>query len=513
MIRSSIISAALFMMTLGVFSEAGQFRFIHYDDNLFVVENPYIHDGLTKKGVIWAFTTPYTGTAVMPLAWLSHMLDITIYGLRPGGHHMSNILIHSANTVLLFSVLRLMTSSLWQSAFIAALFSLHPLHVETAAWISERKGLLSAFFWLGTMLFYIYYVKRTSYLRYLPVLLCFIASLLSKPIAIMLPAALLLMDYWPLGRTIDRRIVIEKIPMFLLSAVAGAFTYQVQKGWNRDDFFNVVPFSERLGNAFVSYAMYLYHTFVPVSLSPIYVFSDTLNITQAVCSAAVVVAVTAASIVFIKRMPYFFVGWFWYLALLLPVSGLAQVGYQSMADRYTYLPLIGVFTAVTAAISEKTRGIYRREVILSIGAAAILIACAIVSHRQAAYWRNDISLFGRAADATHDNFIAYYNLGSAYLNTGNEDEALAYYKKSIAIKPAYEKPYVSVGFVLLHKDMAHEASLYFTKAAALDPHDPAPVYGMGLTLMRSGRAEVAQDYFNKALSIDPNFAPAKELVN
>ncbi|MBF0458999.1 MAG: tetratricopeptide repeat protein [Nitrospirae bacterium] len=510
-IRTIVISAALFLLTLGVFSQVRTFNFVNYDDNLYVTENPYVRNGLTKKGVLWAFMTAYTGNR-QPLTWLSHMLDITLYGFKPAGHHVTNILIHGANTVLLFILLNQMTKSPWRNAFVAALFSLHPIHVETAAWISERKGLLSAFFWFGAMLSYVYYVKRPSVRRYLPVLIFFVASLLSKPIAIMLPVVLLLIDYWPLNRKINKQIFIEKIPLFLLSGVLGLLTYQAQRDWNADDFFNVLPFTSRLANTFISYVMYLYNTLVPLSLSPIYVFSGTVNIAQAVLSGAVVLGISAASIILIKRAPYFFVGWFWYLSVLLPVAGLAQVGYQSMADRYTYLPLIGVFVIIATVIGEGTQSVPGRGVILSIGAAVILLACTYLSIRQTAYWRDDISLFQRASGATQNNFIAAFNLGAAYLNIGNEDEALANYRKAIAIKPAYERPYVGAGLILLHKNRAHEASLYFAKAAALDPGDPAPFYGMGLVSMSSGSREEALVYFRKALSVDPNFGPAKEFI-
>jgi tetratricopeptide (TPR) repeat protein len=446
------------------------------------------------------------------MAWLSHMLDITVYGFNPGGHHITNILIHGANTVLLFIVLNSMTGSPWGSAFIAALFSLHPLHVETAAWVSERKGLLSAFFWFGAMPFYVYYVRKPSVLRYLPVLFCFICALLSKPIAVMLPVVLLLVDYWPLGRKMSKYVLSEKIPLFLLSAIMGVLTYQAQRDWNTGEFFNVLPFTQRLANAVISYFTYLYNTIIPISLSPIYVFQESFGVFQAVVSAAVIIGISAASIISIKRVPYVFVGWFWYLAVLLPVAGLAQVGYQSMADRYTYLPLIGVFAAITAAAGEGTRNMARRKVILSVAAAVILTASAYLSIRQTAYWRDDISLFNRAAIVTRNNFIAYFNLGSAYLNIGMEDEALRCYKESIAIKPAYEKAYVSAGFVLLRKNMAREASLYFAKASELDPGDPVSFYGMGLVSMSRGSREEALVYFRKALSVDPNFAPAKEFV-
>ncbi|MBF0487562.1 MAG: hypothetical protein HQK98_05315 [Nitrospirae bacterium] len=509
--RAVAVSAALLIMALGVFSEVRTLQFVNYDDNLYVTENPYVRDGLTKKGVLWAFTTAYTGNR-QPITWLSHMLDITIYGLNPTGHHITNILIHGANTVLLFILLNLMTGSLWRSAFVAALFCVHPLHVETAAWISERKGLLSAFFWLSAMLFYVSYVKKPSVLRYLPVLFCFIASLLSKPIAVMLPVALLLFDYWPLGRKISRQIVIEKIPFFLLSAIMGVLTYQAQRDWNVEEFFNVLPFTQRLGNAFISYSMYVYNTVLPLSLSPIYVYHDTINISQAVLCAAVVISVSAASVVFIKRTPYFFVGWFWFLSVLLPVAGFAQVGYQSMADRYSYLPLIGLFIVIATAAGQWAVGGARRGVILCIAAVAILTAFSYISVRQTAYWRDDISLFKRAANVTPSNFIALFNLGSAYLSRGNEDDALANYNKSIAIKPSYEKPYVSAGFIMLHKNRPSEASLYFAKATDLDPGDPVPVYGTGLVLVGMGRRDDALVYFRKALSIDPNFGPAKEYI-
>ncbi|MEO5359692.1 MAG: tetratricopeptide repeat protein [Nitrospirota bacterium] len=511
MARSVVISAALFLMTLAVFSQVRIFNFVNYDDNLFITENPYVRDGLTRKSVTWAFTTPYTGTAVMPLAWLSHMLDITLYGLKPAGHHMTNVLIHAANTVLVFIVLDLMTGLPWRSAFVAALFSVHPLHVEAVAWVSERKGLLSAFFWLSTMWCYVYYVKKPSVWKYLSVIVCFSASLLSKPIAIVLPVVLALIDYWPLKRKINRQIFMEKTPLFLLSVVAGIFTYRVQRAWNVDEFFNVLPFTERLSNAFISYVMYLYKTLVPLSLSPIYIVHDTVNMTHGILAAVFITVVSAASIILIKRSPYFFVGWFWYLTVLMPVAGLAQVGYQAMADRYAYLPLIGIFIIISQAVGDGLQKAAGRVVILSISV-AILTACTYLSIRQTAHWRDDISLFSRAASVTQDNFIAYFNLGSAYLAKGNEDEALSNYKKSIAIKPSFEKPYVNAGFILLNRNKAHEASLYFAKASELDPGNPASYHGMGLALMSAGRREEALNYFRKALAVDPNFGPAKEYV-
>ncbi|MBF0319349.1 MAG: tetratricopeptide repeat protein [Nitrospirae bacterium] len=512
MTRAIVISAALFLLTLGVFSQVRTFDFVNYDDNIFITQNPYVQEGLTKKGVLWAFTTPYTGTAVMPLAWLSHMLDITLYGLSPGGHHITNLLIHALNTVLLFMVLNLMTGAPWVSAFTAALLSVHPLQAEPVAWISERKGLLCAFFWLSTMLSYVYYARRPSVLRYLPVICCFIAALLAKPIAITLPVALLLVDYWPLNRKIDKNILIEKVLLFLLSGAIGLYTYQVQRAWNVDAFFNVIPLTQRVANVFISYVMYLYHTLVPLSLSPIYVFQDSFSALQGKLSFIAVICISAASIVLIRRMPYFFTGWFWYLVVLSPVAGLAQVGYQSMADRYMYLPLIGLSIAVATGASEGLKHLAARKIILSVGAAIILITSAYLTVRQTAFWRDDISLFNRAASVTKNNFIAYFNLGSAYLSLADYDQALRCYNKAIEIKPSYERAYVNAGFVLLNKNMPREASQYFARASELDPADPAAYFGLGQALIAVGSNAQAVEYFRKALAVDPNYAPAKEFV-
>jgi len=536
----------LLAVTLVVFWQTLGHEFINYDDDKYVTGNANVQAGLTRDSIAWAFTSTHASNW-HPLTWISHILDWQIYGKNPKGHHLTNLLLHTANVLLLFLALSRMTRKrqgrrgLWCSAFVAAAFAIHPLHVESVAWIAERKDVLSTFFWMLTMLSYAWYVERPGIGRYLPVLLSLTLGLLSKPMLVTLPFALLLLDYWPLGRFRAKdskagdaswagwKLLFEKLPLFALAVVSSVITYLVQQKGGAVALVEKLPVSERVANTFVSYVAYIIKMLWPRNLAVFYPHpAEGLPLWEAIGAAALLVIVSVVAIRYAQRRPYLAVGWFWYLGTLVPVIGIVQVGMQAMADRYTYVPLIGLFIAIAWGVPDllskkvdqpksaptnrgkpKTRPSAAEPVALQpIGllATAALAALAICSWRQASFWSDSQTLFQHAVGSAPYNYIAHNNLGITLLDQGDIDAAISQYYEAIKSKPDFALAHFNLGFALSQRGRDKEAISHFIQGLKVKPNDANANMFMGVLLSKEGKAAEAIRYYRKALAINPNNA-------
>jgi len=532
--RPSIICLLLSLVTFVVFWPVNDFKFVHYDDPKYITSNPYVQQGLTRASISWAFNIGYASNW-HPLTWLSHMLDVDLFGPGPAGPHRVNLLLHVANAVLLFLVLRGLTFAHWRSAFVAALFALHPLHVESVAWISERKDVLSTLFFLLTLWAYSRYaqwVARTqtvpSAIRspfYLLALLFFLLGLMSKPMLVTLPFVLLLLDYWPLGRmpglisqaakpwsvkfqlSTFLPLVREKIPFFALSAIVCIIAILAQKTNAMSSLTNL-PIETRVENAFVSYARYLGKMFWPADLTVLYPYPEQWPVVQVILAVVLVAGLCLAALWLGRKWPFVFTGWFWFLGTLLPVIGLVQVGIQSLADRYTYVPLIGIFIVLAwggGAILTQRR--CPRVMVGMIGL-LILGACAIRTANQLRYWQNTDSLFQHAIAVTKNNWVAYNILGSYRETKGHPEESIEYYRRALQINPDNVDILNSLGNVLVRQNQAAQAIAYFQAALRLAPDLPETHINLGVVLDELGKKDGAIKEYRKALRLAPDNALA-----
>ena len=495
---------------------------MNFDDGKYILENPHVRTGLTAEGFIWAFTSTYASNW-HPLTWLSHMLDVQLFELDPGPHHLVNVVFHAINTVLLFLLLLRMTGAYWQSVFIAALFALHPLHVESVAWVAERKDVLSAFFWMVTLLLYAWYAKRPGRMRYLLTLCSFALGLMSKPMLVTLPIVLLLLDYWPLGRLqfgqaglLTRQhpasavrkpfpwsLVWEKAPFFALTAASSIITIYAQHKGGAMSSIKVVPITFRFINALWSYVLYLAKMLWPVDLAVLYPLPSTLTIAQGLFAGAFLGGISILVIRTAKQHPYFLVGWLWYLVTLVPVIGLVQVGSQSMADRYTYLPLIGIFIMLAWGMRIAAGNDRIRRAALSAAAIVLLVACAICTWFQLGYWKNSITLFSHAASSVSGNYIAHEALGLALAKNNRFDEAISQYSESLRIWPEYDRALIGIGNVLVRQGRMDEAAVYANRALRLKPDSSETHFLLGFVLMNQGKNDEALDHYFAGLRSDP----------
>lgn len=482
LLRDIGVPVALLLLVSAVYSSVGGFPFVRYDDYQYLPGNPIVARGLTVDGVLWAFTT-FHAANWHPLTWLSHMLDVEIFGLASGRHHIVNALLHAVNTLLLFGLLRGATGSVWRSAFAAVLFGVHPLHVESVAWISERKDLLCAFFLLSGLAAWRWHVASPSLGRYLAVVAAFALSLMSKPMAVTFPFLLLLVDVWPLRRApsllagLSPRVV-EKLPLFAMSAAASVVTLFAQSGGGAVTFFDAVPFVFRVGNALEGYGVYLAKTVWPSSLTIFYPHPATTGegLSLMVVSISVVVLGATSHVAFRERerRPWLLSGWLWFLGSLVPVIGFVQVGDAAYADRYTYLPLVGVFVAVAWGVAELATWTGRRSVAVVL-CVAVVLSLSVVAWRQTGFWRDDVSLFSRAIAATERNWWGMNNLAAALGERGQNREALA----------------------------------LATEAAQINPRCANAWYVKGVALQALGRPDYALDAFLEAVRIEPDYAAAR----
>jgi protein O-mannosyl-transferase len=520
----AFISVGLAAATIFSFWPVIHADFINYDDPEYVTANSHVQQGLTWKNVAWAFTTDCASNW-HPLTWLSHLLDVTLFGQSAAGPHGVNLLLHTANALLLFFLLQQMTGARWRSAFVAALFALHPLHVESVAWVAERKDVLSTFFWLLTLLAYARFVQAQKNFNpklkffYALTLAWFALGLMSKPMLVTLPFVLLLLDFWPLGRIKNEKLKIknfwqlvrEKIPFFLLSAAACAATVWAQQKAMLS--LTHLPLADRINNALVAYCGYLGKTIWPVDLVLPYLHPGHRPAMQVVLAAILIAGLCLGAIRFHKFFPFGFVGWFFFLGTLVPVIGVVQVGSQSMADRYTYVPLIGIFIILAWGVGEVCVRWWLPKPLVIVPGILLLVGSGFLTRQQADYWHDTQRLFGHATAVTPDNFIAWSNIGGSLFEQGKLDEAMGYYQKAYAINPNYAEAANSIGAVLASKN-SDEAIDWFRKALAIQPNHPAALFNMGNALFKQGNSSESVACFQQALQSEPeNFEARNNLGN
>ncbi|MCP4682680.1 MAG: tetratricopeptide repeat protein, partial [Desulfobacterales bacterium] len=462
--------------------------------------------------ISWAFTATYA-TNWHPLTWLSHIMDIHFFGIKPGNHHLTNVLFHIANALLLFLVLRRMTNGLWQSAFVAALFALHPLHVESVAWVSERKDVLSTFFWIMTMWGYCRYVERPRTTRYVLVIFFFMLGLMAKPMLVTLPFVLLLMDYWPLKRfqfekNIIGRLILEKVPLFALSAGSCIITYVAQQSGGAVVPMSLHPVTVRFANALVSYTAYIGKTIWPGHLSVIYPYQQILPWWKVAGACLLLISISLLAVRTIKRHPYLAVGWLWYVGTLVPVIGLVQVGGQAMADRYTYVPIIGLFIMISWSVPGLLERWNKKKTGFAVMGLVVLSILAVGSLVQLRYWKNTMTLFERADSVTDNNYMVHNNLGFAFLELGKTDEAIRHYRESIKVNPRSELSHNNLGLALQRKGNIVEAIHHYFEALRINPNYELAHNNLGLALVKEDRINEAIDHFSEAVKIKPDYADA-----
>ena len=513
------ICISLAVLTWVVFGQLLQDDFINYDDPRYVYENTNITNGLTIGGIAWAFTHIHSMNW-HPLTTISHMLDCQLYGLKPGAHHFTNVLLHSIVAILLLLVLQRMTGgpsgtgSIWRSAFVAAVFAIHPLRVESVAWIAERKDVLSGVFFMLTLLTYFRYVRVRSIGHYLTVLFMFALGLMCKPMLVTLPFVLLVLDYWPLGRIRGQKsdvsghenlvmLVVEKIPLVGLSAISSVVTFLAQRGavgWTEQ-----LPVLARINNAVVTYAAYMWQMLWPVKLAVFYPHPESrLPLWEIILCLLLLIGITAAAVVLRKSRPYFITGWLWYLGMLVPVIGLVQVGWQGRADRYTYLPQIGLYIAITWGIADVTAAWRWQREILTAGTAIVVGLLSWRASVQASYWRDSETLFTHALAVTSNNDVAKNNLGIVFLQKGNLDEAISLLQAAVDLRPENSPAHENLAKALLQKGQVTDALVHYRRLLELQPDNIEVHNIVGTVLIQQGQAREAVEEWQKVLAIQPD---------
>ncbi len=557
--KCGLICLALVLATIAVYWRVGGFDFVNYDDPDYVSGNDVVKAGLTPQGIAWAFTHFYAGNW-HPLTWISHMLDCQLFGLHAGAHHWVNVAFHAANAILLFILLFRLTGVQWRSAIVAALFALHPLHVESVAWIAERKDVLSTFFGLLALLAYTRYAGELkiknpkSKIQFVWMLVLFALGLMAKPMLVTLPFVMLLLDVWPLQRVENagwptfltkpfRKLVFEKWPLFLLVAASCVVTFFAQKTGGAVVGMEHLPFAARVANAITAYFDYVVKAFWPVHLAVLYPLPHEQPVWHLALAAVFLLIISFAAIATMKRWPFLLVGWLWFLGTLVPVIGLVQVGSQAMADRYTYIPYIGLFIAVVWGISECERSAKGTQIPAAASAVVVLAGCASLTVFQLQFWQNSLTLFTHALAVTNDNAPANNNLGTALAAAGKREEALAHYQKAVdidpnnahyqnnlatalaradqpdkaiehylaavRIDPQFAAVYSNLGQMFSAKRQFDAALTNFNEAVRLNPTDASLRFTTGLALVRAGRTNDAVAQFTEAVRLKPSFAEAR----
>jgi tetratricopeptide (TPR) repeat protein len=560
-LKMLLISAALVILILIPYGQVKNHDFVNFDDPFHVSENQILRNGFTLEGMV----CPFTDCAVSenlplwhPITWLSLMLDYRLYGLKPAGYLLTNLLLHVLNTLILFFILNHMTRAPWRSAFVAALFAVHPLHVESVAWVSERKDVLSTFWGLLTIVTYLYHVKKPALWKYILMTGLFSLALMSKSMLVTLPFALLLLDFWPLrrfsfieqppsavqkitgateakqtGKKRSRKstaeikdkshkqlsraaigsigpLLLEKVPLLILSLLSSFITFYFHQ--KTGGIITTIPFLHRLENAILSYATYLFKSFCPINLAVFYPFQDPLPAGWTAVSAVLLLFITAGILHFRNRKPYLLTGWFWYIGTLVPVIGIVQAGNQAMADRYTYIPLIGLSIIVAWGTYDLLKKWPRHKMVLTAAASIVLATLVAVTWKQVGYWKNSLALFEHAIAATQDNYLAHHQLGMFYADRGNVGEAIRHASEAVRLKPGYALSHIGLGNALLDGGKLEEAEGQFRETIRLDPHFQEAFLGIGRVLQARGRIEESKTYFQKALNINPKYPRAYLLL-
>ena len=524
-----LICLALLAITWAVFGQTLSHDFVNFDDHVYVYENPLVIRGLSTEGIIAAFTQTHARNW-HPLSTLSHMLDCQLYGLSARGHHLTNVILHTISVLLLFLLLKQMTGMLWQSAFVAAVFAIHPLHVESVAWIAERKDVLSAVFFMLTLVAYTHYTRAPSILRYLLVTLFFAFGLMSKPMLVTLPLVLLLLDYWPLARIASRNLqlrrrlstlITEKIPLFALSAFSCSATLFAQR--QGPSAIDSLPFLWRLENTFVTYVTYIFQMLWPARLAVFYPHPNgSVSLLEVTGAFAVLICVTLAVLFLRRTKPYLVTGWFWYLGMLVPVIGLVQVGEQGHADRYTYLPQIGLYMMVAWAAGDLLSNSTRlRRALVGVIAVIVILALGVRAFCQTSYWKNSETLWNHALAVTGENDVAHNNLGFLFLRRGELDAATAEFQMALDIRLRNTQSHYGLGSALIQNNLGnvlarkqlYDAAVdHLQEAVKLRPDYADAYFNLGSVLFQQGKIDQAITHWRKALAIRPRDAEAHRNV-
>ena len=552
-----LICLALAILTVTTFWSLKDCGFINFDDDTYVYENAYVQSGLNANSIGQSFSFDSESVKKSgnwhPVTWLSLMLDYSIFGLNPLGYHLINLLFHVMNTLLLFLILRRMTKSLWQSAFVACLFAIHPLHVESVAWIAERKDVLSTFFWMLTMGAYSYYVEHPGFRRYFFVLLFFVLGLMAKPMLVTLPFVLLLLDYWPLQRfqeikpdhkiptevftsvTSDKQkkkskkknavketwevkkpadleykwsfiypLLWEKVPLFALALLSSIVTYIGQQKGGAVQSFEALPLVVRIGNAFVSYIAYMGKTIWPNNLAVFYPHPERWISWQVLGSVFLLIAITLLVIWRAKRSPYLATGWLWFIGTFVPVIGIVQVGSQAMADRYTYIPLIGLFIMLAWGVPDLLKKWKHRKEILLASSALIILCISFITWVQVGYWQNNFTLYDHTLKITDNNWVIYNCRGYAHANLGNYRQAIEDFSRAIEIKPDYEKAYFNRGTAHVSLGNYRQAIEDFNRAIKINPDYEKAYFNRGTAHANLVNYRQAIEDFNRVIEIKPD---------
>ena len=496
---------------LAAFAHVCGNNFINYDDDVYVTENRHVQAGLTVPSIQWAFTN-VDASNWHPLTWLSLQLDYQLFGLAPWGYHLTNLLLHVANGLLLFIVLRRMTGATWRSGLVAVLFTLHPLHVESVAWVAERKDVLSTLFWMLTLWAYVYYTERPKLARYLVVVAAFALGLLAKPMLVTLPCVLLLLDFWPLqrlrsGQATPGRLIWEKVPLFVLAAASCAVTWYAQQHAGAVAALDKLPLKLRLANAVLAYVGYIGKTFWPRDLAIFYPHPLTMGPAWRLVLAAVfLLTVTGLALATSRRRPFVAVGWLWYLGTLVPVIGAVQVGQQAMADRYTYIPLIGLFLLVAWGLPSLLARWQLPASLLALPAVMVVAACTVCTAMQVAVWHDSIALWEHSCKVTPESATARNNLGLALLQEGKFEEAEQNFRRALRINPAYYLSLNNLGLALAAQGKVGEALRWYAEAIRINPHFYHVHNNLGLVLESQGKLPEAVEQYTQAIGMEPGAA-------
>jgi len=521
-----LVSLCLLIVIVIPYRQVVHFDFVGYDDELYVTENLNVQNGISAKGIQWAFTAFHSANW-HPITWLSHMLDYELFGLNPGGHHWTNVELHIANTVLLFIIFLKMTGMIWRSAFVAALFALHPLHVESVAWISERKDVLSTFFGLLTILAYCRYVKIPNLKQYFLLLLLLSLGLMAKPMLVTLPFVLLLLDFWPLERLRLKhnrarpsegktyfgtkgflRLILEKIPFFIPVVISSILTFLAQKSEGAVKALEALSLKIRIANALVSYVNYVSKAIWPANLAVFYPHPGNTLPAWKIFGAALLIALAMIfSIRMYNRYPYVLIGLLWYLGTLVPVIGLVQVGDQAMADRYTYTPLIGLLIIFSWGTFDLLKKWECKKIFFGVSAIIILTVLAANTFSQLRHWKNGITLFEHAVKVTENNYQAQNNLGTA-LGSVDLDRAISHYKQALKIKPNYARANYNLGLALYEKGDYEASILHFRKALKINPEDTSVRNNLANVMVLQGKPHEAISQYKAMLKINSENADA-----
>lgn len=515
-----ILTITLVVLTLLIYWDVQSYEFLNYDDNEFIVDNEHIRDGFSPDSLVYAFTDINSGIW-HPVTWLSHIMDCQLYGLNPMGHHWNNLIFHLINAILVFLIFNRMTGALFRSFFVASLFAIHPVQIESVAWVAERKNVLSTLFYLLCIFSYIRHVKDQKKRKYITIILFYILGLMSKPMMVTMPFVLLLLDFWPLDRfkiwrergnegsvRSSRSIIKEKIPFLIIAVIFSVISWKSQYISGAMTDLETIPLYARIELSLVSYINYLYNLIWPTNLAFFYPYTGNIPLWKVLGASLLLFIFCAYSIYCYKNKKHIFFGWLWFVITISPVIGLVHLGDQAMADRYMYLPCIGIFIAVTWEVHNLIAYIGRPKFLFIFFYSAVILTFSLVSIVQVKNWRNNYSLYSHAIEVTADNYVAHANLGAALLNSGRTDEAIYHLEKAFEIKPQSRKTHFDMGTAQAAKKNFYEAKKYYNWILERFPNDMETIYQLGRVYFDLGEYDKARYYLSTFLKQNPKHVKA-----